>query len=152
MEFITFFWRVPLHFNLNLPLKLQPAAKELKWLQWLQCNRISRSAFADNNWQNGACAWLGSPWLDRGWTGGEWLHLYSDWKTIEAANTEMLTRHAAQVSTAGTLCFDHFGGNIVMNQNELKILKSRHKIFDNSTLCTFVKFGYFRHFETYWRF
>ena len=58
-----------LHFN--LPLKLQPAAKELKWLQWLQCNRISRSAFADNNWQNGACAWLGCPWLDRGWTGGE---------------------------------------------------------------------------------
>ena len=57
--------------------------------------------------------------------------------------------HAAQVSTSGILCFDHFGGNIVMNQNELNILKSRHKIFDNSTLCTFVKLGYFRHFETY---
>ena len=37
MEFITLFLRVPLHFNLNLPLKLQPAAKELKWLQWSQC-------------------------------------------------------------------------------------------------------------------
>ena len=26
---------------------------------------------SDYDLQNGACAWLDSPWLDRGWTGGE---------------------------------------------------------------------------------
>ena len=137
-----------------MPLKLQPAAKELKWLQWSQCNglAIEYKGLLLQTTTGKIVPVPGS--APPGWTvAGQAVSdcTYTQIGKPLRRQTQRCTPGMQHKAVLLVFCmyFDHIGGNIVMNQNELNILKSRHKIFDNSTLCTFVKFGYFRHFETY---